>query len=78
MSAGIYVLSLLVVDMMSKPSNTKSSGGGLRPGRNCRGKKHVNLGALLSSSSLSSLSSLGASVGAGAGAGAGAGGVQWF
>ena len=70
MSAGIYCLSLLVGDMMSRPSNIKSSGG-LRPARNCRGIKHVILGAL--SSSLSS--SLPSSVD---GAGVGAGGAQWL
>ena len=42
MSAGIYILSLLVVEMMSRPSNTKSSVG-QRLGTNCLGKKHVNL-----------------------------------
>ena len=77
-SAGIYVLSLLVDDTMSTPSNTRSSGG-LLPGRNRCGRKHVNLGALLSSSLSSSLS-LSLLLG-GAGVGVGAGGVgvgvQW-
>ena len=68
MSAGIYVLSLLVVEMMSRPSNTKSSGG-QRLGTNCRGKQNVNLGTLLSSSLSSSLLWVGAG---------GGGGVQWF
>ena len=72
-SAGIYILLLVpVLDMMSRPSNTKSSGG-LCLGENCLGKVHVNLGRLLSSLSLS-LSSL---MCAGAG-GAVGGGVQWF
>ena len=76
MSGGIYVLSLLVDDTMSSPSNTRSSSGGaLRLVRKCRGIKHVILGALLSSS-LSSLSVV--LVYAGVGAGVGAGGIQWL
>ena len=75
-SAGIYILLLVpVLDMMSRPSNTRSSGG-LCLGENCLGKVHVNLGRLLSSLSLSlSLSSL---MCAGAGGAVGGGGVQWF
>ena len=37
-SAGIYVLSLLLVDMMSKPSNIISPGG------HSHVKKHVKVG----------------------------------
>ena len=73
MSGGIYVLSLLVDDTISSPSNSNSSGG------TCIGKKHVNLGAaaaLLSSSSLLLSGGLvyvdvGGVVG-------GVGGVQWL
>ena len=68
-SAGIYVLSFLVGDMMSNPSNIISLGGH-------RGTKNVNLGLVPSSSSLSSSVSLqGGAVRAGAGHG---GGVQWL
>ena len=71
-SGGMYVLSLLVDDTMSRPSNIKSSVSRLD-----RGKKHVILGAaaaaLLSSSLSSSSSSL-----SGAGVGVGGGGVQWL
>ena len=77
MSGGIYVISLLVDDTISRPSNTNSSGGMCR---NCRGIHNVNLGdaAALLSSSLSSLSSsVGGLVYAGVGVGAG-GGVQWL
>ena len=67
----MYVLSLLVDDTMSRPSNINSSVSRLD-----RGKKHVILGAAaaaaLLSSSLSSSSSL-----SGAGVGVG-GGVQWL
>ena len=70
MSGGIYVLSLLVDDTMSNPSNIKSSGGASRLVRKCPGIKHVSLGALLSSS----LSSLSVVVYAGVGAGVGVGG----
>ena len=69
-SGGMYVLSLLVDDTMSRPSNINSSVSRLD-----RGKKHVILGAAaaaLLSSSLSSSSSL-----SGAGVGVG-GGVQWL
>ena len=77
MSAGIYILLLVpVLDMMSRPSNTKSSGG-LCLGENCLGKVHVNLGRLLSSLSLSLSSSSSSLMCAGAG-GAVGGGVQWF
>ena len=69
MSAGIYISLPPVLDMMSRPSNTKSSRG-LCLGEKCLGKVHVNLGTAASSSSSSSLSLC-------AGAGAG-GGVQWF
>ena len=66
----MYVLSLLVDDTMSRPSNIKSSVSRLD-----RGKKHVILGAAataaLLSSSLSSSSLSGAGVGVG-------GGVQWL
>ena len=69
-SAGIYVLSYLVDDMMSNPSNIISLGGHL-----CT--KNINLGLVLSSSS-SSFSSLSLQGGAGR-AGAGhRGGVQWL
>ena len=76
MSGGIYVISLLDDDMMSRPSKTNSSGGMCR---NCRGKHTVYLAtgaALLLSSSFSSSSSLLPSFGlvyAGVG-----GGVQWL
>ena len=75
MSGGIYVLSLLVDDTMSNPSNINSSASRLV--RTCRGIKHVILGAaaLLSSSLSSSLLSM---LAFGAGAGAGGGGVQWL
>ena len=73
MSGGIYVLSLLVDDTMSSPSNTSSPGG------TCGGKKHVILGAAaLLSSSLSSSLSVAVCVGVCLGAGVGAGGVQWL
>ena len=62
MSGGIYVLSLLVDDTMSSPSNTRSSVG------TCGGKKHVSLGAALLSSSV-------VQVYAGVGV---VGGVQWL
>ena len=68
----MYVLSLLVDDTISSPSNSNSSGGA------CIGKKHVNLGAAAALSSSSSLSLLLSFVGliyAGAGVG---GGVQWL
>ena len=77
MSGGIYVLSLLVDDTMSNPSNIKSSSGGApRLVRKCHGIKHVILGAAaLLSSSLSSSLSVVVCVGVCLGAGAG-GGVQ--
>ena len=80
MSGGIYVISLLVDDTISSPSNTNSSGGMCRK---CRGIHNVNLGdaaALLSSSSLLSLlSSVGRLVYAGVNVGVGVvGGVQWL
>ena len=77
MSGGIYVRSLLVDDMMSRPSNINSSAS--RLDRTCRGIKHVILGAAallsssLSSSSLSVVVCLGVCLGAGAG-----GGAQWL
>ena len=79
-SGGIYVLSLLVDDTMSRPSNINSSVS--RLDRICRGIKHVNLGAAallsssLSSSSLSVAVCVGVFLGA-AGVGVG-GGVQWL
>ena len=82
MSGGIYVLSLLVDDTMSRPSNINSSVS--RLDRTCRGIKHVILGAAaaLLSSSLSSSSLSGAvcvgGVFLGAGVGVGGGGVQWL
>ena len=65
----MYVLSLLVDDTMSSPSNTNSSGG------TCNGKKHVNLGAALRSSLLSS--SVAVCVGVCLGVGVVCG-VQWW
>ena len=79
MSGGIYVLSLLVDDTMSSPSNINSSVS--RLDRTCRGIKHVILGAAallsssLSSSSLSGAVCVGVFLGAGVGVG---GGVQWL
>ena len=77
MSGGIYVLSLLVDDTISRPSNINSSVS--RLDRTCRGIKHVILGAaaLLSSSSLSSSLSVVVCVGVCLGAGVG-GGAQWL
>ena len=84
-SGGIYVLSLLVDDTMSRPSNISSSVS--RLDRSCRGIKYVILdaaaaAALLSSPLSSSSFSLsvvvvcaGVCLGAGVGVG---GGVQWL
>ena len=70
MSGGIYVISLLDDDMMSRPSKTNSSGGMCR---NRRGKHTVYLATLLSSSVAG-----GGLVYAGVGVGVVGGGVQWL
>ena len=76
MSGGIYVvLSVLVDDMISSPSNTNSSAGMFR---NCRGIHNVNLGGGDASSLSSLLSSVGI-VNAGVSVGGGVVcGVQWL